>query len=88
MPASGRQHGSQSQHLILPFLLSLPSSKSSMFQPAGARVSLDLSWRGNIPFFRSPSCPRLPARQTQGASQGVGITLEVKQRSQEWHLPR
>lgn len=61
----------------LPSRVSLPSCKSPMFQPAGAGVRLDLSWREHIPSLRSPSCPRLSA----------GVMLEVKQASQEQHLP-
>ena len=69
MPASGRYHGSRSQRLILPSFLSLPSSKSSMFPPAGARVSLDLSWRENAPLLQVSILPEAPSR-TQGANQG------------------
>lgn len=59
-----------------------------MFQPAGAGVVLDLSWRENIPFLRSPSCPRPPARfGVQAKRRGGGVMLEVKLASQERRLP-
>lgn len=55
-----------------------------MFQPAGVGVSLDLNWRENI----------LPSdlHPTQGSqhrvqARGLGVMLEIKQASQEQHLP-
>lgn len=69
-----------------PGFVSLPSCKSPMFQPAGAGVGLDLSWRENIPFLRSPLLPKAPSR-IPDASQVAGVILEVRQASQERHLP-
>ena len=47
MSALGPQHGSQSQGPILPSSVSLPSSKSSMFQTAGKSQLRHPSWREN-----------------------------------------